>query len=309
MNRIAGIVFAAIGLIVAVLGATKVVPGLTAPGVFMILLGGLVIGLSFISLPQDDGVERMPTASTIVNLFFSPTEVFKNLRSHPRWLVAALLTVFMSVTFSNLFNMRLGYDRVQNYAIDKTLEMPMIANNEEARKQIEAGRAKQLEDAKNPVLRVAQIPAAFAGFTALYALLALVYFLFAMAMGGKLNFWQAFSAAVYASLPVNIIKFVINTIILFIKDPTDIHPITGQSSLIQDNFSFLVVPAEHPVIYTFLGTISLLGIYWIWMNATGLKNVGERDSGTIGWAASLTVYGVLILLAVSMAALFPNFIS
>ena len=40
----------------------------------------------------------------------------------------------------------------------------------------------------------------------------------------------------------------------------------------------------------------------------GLKNGGERVTGTTGWAASLTVYGLLMMLAVSMAALFPGFI-
>lgn len=309
MNRLAGIIVAAIGLVVAILGAAKIVPGLTPSGVVMILVGGLIIGLSFIDRPQNEGVERMSTAGTIVNMFFSPGEVFKNLRWHPRWLVAVLLMVLLSVTYSNLFNMRLGYDRVANFSIDKTLEMPMIANNEEARKQVESGRAKALEDAQNPVLRAAQFPMAFAGFTVLYSILALIYFLFALAMGGKLSFWQAFSAAIYAALPVNMIKFVLNTIILFVKDPTDIHPILGQQTLIQDNLNFLVLSSEHPVIFTFLSAFSLLGFYWLFLNAIGLKNTGEKVSGTIAWTASIAIFVLLLFFGLAMAVLFPSFIS
>ncbi|HQX55901.1 MAG TPA: YIP1 family protein [Pyrinomonadaceae bacterium] len=310
MNRIAGIIIAALGLVVAVLGATKIVPGLTSPGVFMIVLGGLVIGLSFINKPAVEGdVERMSTASSIVNIFFAPSEVFRNLRWHPRWLVPILLMVVMSVAYSNLFSARIGIDRITNFSIDKTLEMPMIAGSEDARKSVEAGRVQALEDAKNPVARVGQVAASFAGFTILYAILALIYFVFALAMGGKLNFWQAFSAAVYAALPINIIKFVLNTTLLYLKDPTDIHPILGQQSLIQDNLSFLVTSAEHPVIFTLLASLSVLGFYWLFMNAIGLKNAGERVSGTIAWSASISVFLFVLLFGMAMAVLFPSFIS
>jgi hypothetical protein len=48
MNRLAGIVLAAVGLIIAVLGVAKVVPGITSTGVILVILGILFIGLSFV---------------------------------------------------------------------------------------------------------------------------------------------------------------------------------------------------------------------------------------------------------------------
>ncbi len=309
MNRLAGIIVAALGLVVAILGVTKIVPELTGPGIFAILLGGLVIGLSFIDKPQTDGAERMSTPATIANIFFSPSEVFQNLRRHPRWLVALLLMTIMSVTYNNLFNQRLGYDRVANFSIDKTLEMPMVANNEDAKKRVEDGRAQALADAKNPVARAGQVVATLTGFTFIYAILAVIFFLFALAMGGKLNFWQAVSAAVYAALPYHFIKFVLNTIILYVKEPTDIHPILGQQTLIQDNLSFLALSSENPVIYTLLASFSVLGFYWLFLNAIGLKNAGERVSGTIAWAASISIFVILLIFGVGIAMLFPSFLS
>ena len=100
MNRLAGIIFAAIGLIVAVLSILKVVPGLTPTGVVMIVVGGIIIGLSFINKPEDDGTERMSTPSTLINIFFSPSEVFRNLRRHPRWLVAVIIMAALSSIYS-----------------------------------------------------------------------------------------------------------------------------------------------------------------------------------------------------------------
>lgn len=307
MNRSAGIIVAAAGFIIAVLSITKVVPGITMAGVVMILFGGLIIGLSFVDKPMADGAEKMPTANTLVNIFFSPSEVFRNLRRHPRWLVALLIMSALSATYINLFQYRLGPDRVANFAIDKALEMPMM--NEEMRKGVEDTRAETLADNRNPVIRASQAVTGLASSFFGYAFLALIFMLFALAMGGKINFWQALSATIYAAFPVAVIRFILNTLILFLRDPADIHPILGQYTLIQDNLNFLVTAAEHPVIFTLLGSLSVLGFYWVWLNAVGLKNAGEKVSGTIGWSSSILVYVVLILISAGMAYLFPSFIS
>lgn len=309
MNRLAGIVFAAAGFVLAILSIAKVVPGLTQTGVMMILGGGLMIGLSFIDKPDGTETDRMSTPSTLVNIFFSPGEVFANLRRHPRWLVPVLITVVLSVTYSNLFMQRLGPERIVNHAIDKTLQMSMIANNEEAKKQVESGRPQAIADAKNPVLRVGQAFTSFVGTVFFYAFLAAVFFLFALAMGGRINFWQAFSVAAYASFPVAVLRFVLNTVILHLKDPADIHPILGANSLIQDNLSFLVAAAEHPVIYTILASFSLLMFYWIALTAIGLKHAGEKVTGTIAWTAAIAVFLLFLFLGAGMAALFPSFMS
>ena len=311
MNRLAGIIVAAAGLIIAVVSILKVIPGfsITSVGVTTILLGGLIIGLSFINRPENGETERMSTGSTLVNIFFSPSEVFQNLRRHPRWLVAVLVMTVLSGVYQNLFLQRLGPERVANYAIDKTLEMPMIANNEQARKGVEDTRQQTIEDTKNPVNRVGQSIGTFFWLTIGFTVLALIFILFALTMGGKINFWQAFSVAVYAWFPASVIKTVLNMILLYIKDPTDIHPIIGQGSLVQDNLNFLVTPKDNPVVWSFLGAISLLWLYWLWLNSTGLKNGGERISGSIAWTTSIVIYGIVILLGVISAFLFPSFIS
>jgi len=307
MNRIAGIVVAVIGLSIAVLSIAKIIPSLTVTGVCLILLGGLVIGLSFIDKPDTEGSERMSTASTLGNIFFAPSEVFGNLRRHPRWLVAAIIMSLLSAVYLNAFMYRLTPERVANYAIDKTLQMSMLDDN--ARAKIEQGRANAIEQNKNPVLRTGQAVNSFVGEVFLYAFLGLVFFLFALAMGGKMNYWQAFAVAVYAFFPVTVIRQILNLILLFIKDPADIHPILGQRSLVQDNLNFLVAPADHPVIFVLLGWVSILWLYWIVLNSIGLKNAGERVSSTAAWAATLTIWAVGLLISLLFAMIFPSFLS
>lgn len=307
MNRLAGIIVAVVGLLIAVLSILKIIPGLTSTGIALIFLGALMIGLSFVPKPDGSDGVRKSTAETLTGIFYAPAEIFQNLRRHPRWLVAVLIMSVLSAIFYNAFMYRLTPERVTNYAIDKTLEMPMM--NEQARQQVEAGRAQAIADNKNPVNRAGQAVNGFVGQVFLYAFFGAVFFLFALAMGGKMNYWQAFSAAVYAAFPLAVIRFVLNMILLFIKDPVEIHPITGQSSLIQDNLNFLVVPSENPVLYTLLSFFSLLMFYWLWLNATGLKNAGERVSSSIAWTATLSIFLVMVLLGTVAALLFPSFIS
>ncbi len=307
MNLIAGIILAVAGVLIAALGISGIFPGLTQPGIVGLLAGGLVIGLSFVRRPDPKDSERMSTGATLANAVFSPAEVFQNLRRHPRWLVALIIMVAMSVAYTNLFMYRLTPERVTNFTVDKTLEMSFL--NEDARTQIESGRAKAIEEAKNPVTRAGQVISSFSLNLFGYAFLAAIFFLFALALGGQMNYWQAFSVAVYAAFPIAVIRFVLNSVILFIKDPTEIHPITGQTSLIQDNLSFLVTPSESPVLYVTLGSISLLGLYWVWLNAIGMANAGEKVSSSTGWTASIAVYLMMVLLGVVSAWLFPGFIS
>ncbi len=310
MNRFAGIGLAALGVLIIVAGVLKVAPGAIGSGVWTIIGGLTIIGLSFIKGPDPEDTPRESTASTLTGVFFSPAETFRNLRRHPRWLVAVLLMTIVSAVFTGLFFYRMTPERITNYTIDKTLEMPMIANNEEAKKQIESQRAEAVAIAKNPVTRAAGSVGLFSMYTVGIAFLSAIFFLFIMIMGGKINYLQAFAVTAYAWFPVSIIRSVLASIVLFIKDPNQVHPILGQQGgLISDNLSFLVTPSQSPVLFTLLASLSLISFYWLWLNATGLKEGGERVTGGSAWMSTLAVWIVGILIGVGMAFAFPSFMS
>jgi hypothetical protein len=106
-----------------------------------------------------------------------------------------------------------------------------------------------------------------------------------------------------------VIRLLLSTVILHLKDPVDIHPILGQSTLLQDNLGFLFTPSENPVLFTFVSGLSLLSLYWIWLTSVGLRNAGERVSPTAAWTAPIALTFLLIFFGVVMATLFPTFIS
>jgi hypothetical protein len=211
--------------------------------------------------------------------------------------------------FGNLFLYRLTPERVTNHQIDKTLEMSFLP--EEARQDIEKSRAPAIEQQKDPVQQGAKSITEFIWYGVFgTGFLALIFFLFTLVMGGRMNYWQAFSATAYAWFPYTVIRSILNIIVLFLKDPAEIHPILGANgALIQDNLGFLVVPADNPAIYVLRASLSITSFYWIWLQATGLKNTGEKVSSTVAWSATIGTWAIGLVLGMLMATLFPSFMS
>lgn len=292
------------GILIVIFGVTKILPNTTGTGVGLILLGLLLLGLSFVPKPEsEDTTGEQPLFERLTKIFYAPTEVFQNLRRHPRWFAALLVISILSSVYTTIFFNRVGAERVVSYTIDKLADSGWVPAD-----QIGKMREESLKANTDPVARVGQAVNGFVGQTFLHAFLGLIFFLFALALGGKMNYWQAFSASVYAYFPIAFIRYVLSSFIIFLKDPSDIHPILGQSSLLQDNLGILVSPSESPALFILLSSFGILGFYWLWLIATGLKNTGESVSATTGWSAAVFVFVMQILLGVVSTLIFPNFL-
>lgn len=307
MNRLAGIIVGAIGLIVVVLSIVKVLPNQLWSGIGIILFGGLVIGLSFIPKPNPEDTPRKSTPETLMGIFYAPGEIFRNLRRHPRWLVAVLIMSFVSVVYQNAFMYRLTPERVINYSTDKAKELPFV--NDEARAKIEEGRVTQIEQAKSPVNKVMQGIGAFIGDTFGIAFLSAVFLILVFATGGKINYWQSFAAVAYSAFPATVIHQILNLVLLFLKDPTDIHPVLGRGNLVQDNLNFLVTPSQNPALFALLSGFGILVFYRIWMLVIGLRDTGEKVSSTAAWSGGIGLWAVGLVIAVIFSSLFSGFLS
>ena len=304
MNRLTGIIVAVLGVLVAVLGFTKILPNLGATGIYLILLGGLLFGLSFIPMPEAIESEPMSLPEKLLKIFYAPTEVFNNLRRHPRFLGVVLVMSVISGIYTLAFFQRLTPERITNHTMEKIVESGWVPAE-----QIDKVRQDTLETNANPIARVGQTVNSFVGLVFLVAFLGLVFWLITLAFGGQMNYWQAIAATAYAFFPVTLIQKGLSLLILYLKDPTEIHPILGQSTLVQDSLNFLIAPSESPVLYVLLSSFSLLAIYWLWLQATGLKNTGERVSPTAAWSSAIIIWVVGLGLGVVSALIFGNFMS
>ena len=298
---------AVIGLLVLVCGIAKILPGGFFTGLAFLFWGLLLFGLSFIRLPEPSVSEEPPMSPVqkILGVFYEPTRVFRNLRSHPHWVAAFLVIVFAQAIYTVAFVQRVTPERIVNYTMDKLAESPIKPPPD----RMEKAKDDAMLQAKQPVQRVQTALKTFVGVFVLGAIVAGLYLVCVMIFGGRINFWQALAVYFYASLPVVLISKLLSLVILFIKSPDDIHPILNQETLVQDNLGVLFNPAEHPVLFVAASVIGVLSFYGLWLRAKGLKSGGTKVNGTAAWGATLIVFGVWFLFVLAITSIFPSFIS
>jgi hypothetical protein len=241
----------------------------------------------------------------VLGIFYEPTRVFRNLRYHPYWLAAFLVIGVSNVVYSTAFVQRLTPERIVQFTFEKLESSPIKPPPE----QMEIAKADALQQAKQPIQRVQTAAKSFVGIFVFACLIATLCFLGVLAFGGRINFWQAFAAMLYAYLPIEVITKGLSLIVLFIKAPEDIHPLLGAQTLVQDNLGVLFSPAEHPVLYVLGSSIGFLSFYGLWLRAKGLANAGTKVSSSAAWGVSITLWVLALILGLILAMLFPSFMS
>jgi hypothetical protein len=296
-----------IGLIVLGMGIAKILPGGFGTGAAFACWGIILFGLSFVRLPETTGATEPPMSAVekLTGIFYQPTRVFRNLRAHPRWLAAFIVIVLLNIVYTAAFVQRLTPERIVGYTMDKLEESPIKPPPD----RMAEARDNALQQAKQPIQRVQSALKTFVGIFVLGAFVSALYLLGVMIFGGRINYWQALAVYFYASLPVVVIQKLVSLLILYLKDPDDIHPILGQETLLHDNLGVLFNPADHPVLFVAASVIGFLSFYGLWLRAKGLQNGGEKVSSTAAWGAALLVWGLYVLFGLGLTALFPSFIS
>jgi len=296
-----------IGVIVCVAGITKILPGGIATGAAFAFWGILLFALSFIPLPQatGDGEPPMSWLQKLAGIFYEPTRVFRNLRSHPYWLAAFLTIGVMNTLYTTAFVHRLTPERIVEYTMDKLAESPIKPPPD----RMAQAKEDALQQATQPVQRIQSVAKTFVAVFVFACFVAALCFLGILAFGGRINFWQALAAVFYSYLPVTVISKLLSLVILFVKSPDDIHPILGQETLVQDNFGVLFSPADHPALYVLGAAIGVLSFYGLWLKAKGLANAGQKVSASAAWGVSITLLVLGLIIGMILATLFSSFMS
>lgn len=303
--RIPGIVLFVLGLLVLVGGVTKFIPGGIGTGGALCFWGALLFGLSFVPLPRKvKDVPQLSVIERITGIFYQPSEVFKSLGAHPRWLAAFLIIAVLNIGYAVAFRQRLTPERIVAFVTEKMAQTPFIPPE-----AVDQAKVDQLDELTNPVRQVGSAVKSMVGLFAYFAFIAALFLLGVLIFGGRINYWQALVVAIYAALPISIIQRILSLALLYLKSPDEIHPILGQETLVQDNLGVLFFPAEHPVLFVFASAFGVLSFYGLWLKATGLRNAGEKVSKTAAWSTAIVLWILGLTLAVIFTALFPAFIS
>lgn len=302
----AGIALIVLGIIVVIGGIASFIPGGTGTGLAVCALGILLGALSFARLPYvPDAPPPMSTFERLGGIFYEPTRVFRNLRAHPRWLAAILVIGVLNAAYITAFTRRITPERIINFTVDKLEESPIKPPPEVLAKM----RTEGVEQAKSPAQQAGNVVKTVVGTFFSVAFVAALCLLGVLAFGGRMHFWQTYAVVAYVALPFTVIQKVISFIILFIKSPDDIHPILGQESLVTDNLGILFAAKDHPVLFVVATSIGILSFYRLWLTATGLREGGYKVSSSAGWGVSITLFVLLLLFGMAIAAIFPGFLS
>lgn len=295
-----------LGLIAVGLGIAKVLPGGITTGAAFAFFGILLFALSFIRLPIPDPNEPpMSGVQKLLGIFFEPTRVFRNLRSHPYWLAAFLTIGILNVAYENAFFYRLTPQRIVDFTMEK-LEQSPIKPPPEA---MEGAKQEALAEASQPVRRVQKAATKFVGTFVFVCFVAMLCFVGVMVFGGKINFWQALAATFYTALPVVVITKLLSLVILFVKAPEDVHPLMGQETLVQDNLGVLFTPASQPTLFVLASAIGVLSFYGLWLRAKGLQNAGTKVSSSAAWSVAIILWVLALIIGAIFVTLFSSFIS
>jgi hypothetical protein len=305
--RIPGIVLFVLGIIILVAGIAKFLPGGIATGGAFCFFGIALFAFSFIPLPQPSGSEEpaMSGLEKLAAIFYAPTRVFRNLRWHPTWLAAFLVIGIANAVYTAAFVQRLTPERIVQHTMDSLENSPIKPPPD----RIETMRETNLQQAKQPIQRVQTAAKGFVGLFVFISVVAALCLVGVLAFGGRINFWQAFAAAIWGYLPVILITKVVSLVILYIKDPEDVHPVLNAESLVQDNLGIVFKPAEHPALFVLGSVIGVLSFYGLWLRAKGLANAGTKVSSTTAWSVAITLWVLATILGMIFATLFSSFMS
>jgi len=237
--------------------------------------------------PQPDPPSEMSAVETLTAIFFEPSRVFESLRERPRFLVAGLVLILLTVVVTAVLYLRVDMGQ---FIRDKMERSPRSAQQTEAQKEMGAKIGKTLGMVAVP-LSVPIVAAAGAG----------LYLLGVMAFGGSLGYKRAVSLWIYSSLPPAVFGSLIAVIVLLLKSPDTIDP---EHMLITNPGAFMG-EGSSPALVALLTQFDLLKFYGLFLAALGLRKMAKLSSGS-AWGIVIGFWLIGIVLRVIWAMAFGN---
>ena len=230
---------------------------------------------------------QMSEAQTLTSIFFEPGRTFEDLRRKPRFVMALVIMIILTMAFGFTFYYKIGEENFKKFVASQIDKSPQTQNMSAEQKS----SAVEMNMTIGKVVRFG-LPVII---IIVVAIGGLIYWLGGKAFGGSGGYLHGVSTWIYASLPPAVVSTVANFIILFLKNVDDIDIGTGsQRGLVTANPSFLIDGKSSPVLATLVGTLDLFMI-WGWvLAAIGLRIMFRISSGS--------AWGIVIILALIQVA-------
>jgi Yip1 domain len=233
----------------------------------------------------DAGGPVMSTPETLSGIFFEPARVFESFRSRPKFLVAGLILLVLTIAITGLLYTRMDMGQ---YIRDKMEKNPRNASQTEAQKEM----GVKIGKIAGAVIIPVSVPVTIAAGAALYLL-------GVMAFGGSLGYKKSLAVWTYSSFPPAILGTLVAVLVLFLKSPDDLDP----ERILVTNPGAFMSSESSPVLVALLSQFDLLRFYGLFLAAIGLKKVAKISSGS-AWAIVLGFFLIRAILGVASAAIF-----
>jgi len=227
----------------------------------------------------------MSTGATLTGIFFEPGRTFEALRKRPRFLIAGLVLLVLTIGVTALVYQRVDMGQ---YIRDKMERNPRNANQTEEQKEMGVKIGKIVGAVGFPVA----VPISIAAGAALYLL-------GVMAFGGSIGYKKSLAVWVYSSFPPAILGTIIAVLVLFLKSADTLDP----EHLLVTNPGAFMSSDSSPVLVALLSQFDLLKFYGLFLAAIGLRKVAKISSGS-AWGIVIGFYLIRAIMGVSAAAIF-----
>lgn len=198
---------------------------------------------------------RKNVLQRIAGVLFAPAETFADIARRPTILGPALVLLIVGYLSTAIAMPRFDFDALTAMQREKILKQnPQMAEKDLERMDRYAIAGTKVFVWCAPVLMFAW-----------YAIVAAVLLFAFRLMGGEGTYKQAYSATLYAWMPMLILG-IIGSIVVIARGSFD--PTTAQT-LVKSNPAFLVEMKEQPVLFSFLASFDLFGMWMVVLLAFG----------------------------------------
>jgi hypothetical protein len=218
----------------------------------------------------------------MIGVLFSPSETFASIARRPDWVVPLLTIVLLGYATTFFIMPRLDWDAVV------AMQEEQIKAKNPNMSQEDLDRVERMTKAGGKVFAwVAPVV-----FVLWYLLVAGVLLLAFRLLGGQGTFGQAFSATLYAWMPL-VLNGIILTIVAVARggliDPTQM------ATLVKSNPAFLVNMKAQPVLFALLSSIDIFTIWTVVLLTIGFAAL-SRVSKAKAAAIVISMWVVCILI-------------
>lgn len=249
---------------------------------------------------------QMSPIARLGNIFFSPGEVFEDVRRSPRdwWLpIVVLLVIGTAVSFVSQSRLHLTPETLASAAVDAGLEQQGKTRKDLSDQERQAVEGQEKVMAIffrfGPLFGIVAVPLFFAAITGIYYLILLI-------AQAKTTFFRLLCVVSYAYFAPNVLKALLQGVFALVKSPDDVDPqaFIQTGGFLTTSLSFLVSMKAHPVLWTLLSWIDVFSIGFLVLLAIGFSHVTLKRMKTgTAFLYAATPYLICMLIATGFRAL------